>query len=490
MRFPFVSASALACSVACFAVTCVMQGCGSDDPAAAPTSTPDSGTSTDGGPTVDAAEAGPPPITLGTCGANTASFRYGRDEPGSILDYNDALEGIAVDGTSIFLAGHVLDRADGGSNAFSHAVVRTMAEPSAGGWERSTTGVSVVRGIAADGQAGVLVVGSGLNNSFPLSTDGFVRRLHANDGSDDWSTSFTGLGTEEAISVAVHGDAVFVAGTFTGTATFGAKQLTSAGGVDVFVAELDRATGSVQDAFKVGGTNDDIVAGIAVDSAGDVVFTGASSNGTHFDGWVAKRSPVGDVRWKKDLGGNDTAQLAGVALDGSGDAYAVGNFKGTIQLGGTTKSRGARDGIVLKLAAATGEPIWTKHWAGDDQDLANAVAVGPDGSILVGGETQSTRGIDYGGGPLGGGINPAVVVVEYDADGTHRCSRVYEMQERQEGVRDDSGVTYIGARANAVAYIGTTSYVVGGAFAQLLDIGAGPMTASGGSDWFAGTFAR
>jgi catechol 2,3-dioxygenase-like lactoylglutathione lyase family enzyme len=106
---------------------------------------------------------------------------------------------------------------------------------------------NVVRASASDGSGNTLLGG---DFSSPISfggsslnpgggSDFFVVKLGPG-GSHVWSKRFGGVEDESLRGLAVDGDDnVIVAGQFEGSFTMGAFELTSAGGIDLFVAKLD-----------------------------------------------------------------------------------------------------------------------------------------------------------------------------------------------------------------------------------------------------------
>jgi hypothetical protein len=122
----------------------------------------------------------------------------------------------------------------------------------------------------------------------------------------------------------------------------------------------------------------DSASGVAVDAAGDVIASGTTINaGTGSDGWLAKYSPDGAVRWSISLAspgsGADSIRKVATAPDGSIAAVAT--------VGGASS---------IRVYTAAGAPRWDitsadgSFWAGVAVDPAGNVAVtGTTGSDLV-----------------------------------------------------------------------------------------------------------
>jgi hypothetical protein len=109
--------------------------------------------------------------------------------------------------------------------------------------------------------------------------------------------------------------------------------------------------------------------------------------------------------------------------------------------------------------------IWSKVFGGAAQDAPNAVALAPDGDILVTGSygcpAASTGSIDFGGGPLPAPRDCDVFVARLGADGAHRWSKGFGSDGRDEGIA-------VGSDAQGDVY-------VAGTYAGTIDLGGGPL---------------
>jgi hypothetical protein len=125
-------------------------------------------------------------------------------------------------------------------------------------------------------------------------------------------------------------------------------------------------------------TGPDSASGVAVDSVGDVIAGGSETNaGTGLDGWIAKYSPQGALRWSISLASPGTGSdwIAGVAI-GPDDSIAVaGGFGGASS---------------VRVYAPAGTPRWDVtavdgiSWTGVAVDAAGDVVVaGSIGADLV-----------------------------------------------------------------------------------------------------------
>ena len=198
------------------------------------------------------------------------------------------------------------------------------------------------------------------------NSDVFVAEYAGATGAHRWSRRAGGASVDKPFGIAMDDwGRVTVIGTFTGTASFGGSTLSSAGGLDVFLAQYAGADGAPVWSKRFGGPGDDYGNAIAADSGGNLVVTGQFATSIDFGGgalantgapdiYLAQLSPAGVQGWSRRYGSSSTFQQiatgvavdllgspqyaynysGGVALDAVGDALTAGNFSGTVNLGG------------------------------------------------------------------------------------------------------------------------------------------------------------
>ena len=151
-----------------------------------------------------------------------------------------------------------------------------------------------------------------------------------------------GVVSVEEIALDLSGNA-YVTGMINGTVTFGSINLVSNGYYDIFIAKLS-SSGSWQWAVQVGASGLD--GGIAVDSVGNIYVTGvfnenATFGNTHltssgdYDIFISKLSNNGSWQWAVNAGGSSDDDVYGIAVDSSGNAYVTGFFNETATFGNT-----------------------------------------------------------------------------------------------------------------------------------------------------------
>ena len=180
-------------------------------------------------------------------------------------------------------------------------------------------------------------------------------------GTHVWSQRFGGTSRDKGVGVATDaGGNVVVTGLFNGTVDFGGGPLTSAGGVDVFLAKYN-AAGTHVWSQRFGGTSQDEGVGVATDASRNVV-TGLFRGTVDFGGgldvptltsaglvdvFLAKYDAAGTHVWSQRFGGTSHDEIFGVATDATGNFFVTGPFNGTVDFGGGPLTSAGLDDVFL-----------------------------------------------------------------------------------------------------------------------------------------------
>src|SRR5208337_802676 len=163
----------------------------------------------------------------------------------------------------------------------------------------------------------------------------------------------------------------------------------------------------------LGGSDQDVGYGIAVDAAGDAYVTGSTAStdfptanplqpsyaGGPYDVFVAKLNPAGSALvYSTYLGGTSEDDGYAIAVDSAGNAYVTGttastNFPTVNPLQATNKAAAATTGqtaFVAKLNPAGSALLYSTYLGGSDQDVGYGVAVDSAGNAYITGQTLST----------------------------------------------------------------------------------------------------
>lgn len=260
-----------------------------------------------------------------------------------------------------------------------------------------------------------------------------------------WVSGFGGSKTDRAYGVITDaaGNA-YVTGHFESTdAMANGEKLPNAGSFDAFIAKFS-PDGKLLWVRVKGGEGSDYGHGIAIDSKGQVVITGAiggqffctkydaegreiwhrtpsgkvsgsghgiaidgkdhiylggSASGTGTFGKVAiesktsaalvlKLTPEGEGEWANLIPGTTSAIYHEIACDSQGRVWGAGMFKGSVSVAGQTFQGGTEkdyDGLIVHLDVA-GEVQWAKHMHGPGTDYCLGVVTDDHGTAFVCGD--------------------------------------------------------------------------------------------------------
>ncbi len=301
-----------------------------------------------------------------------------------------------------------------------------------------------------------------------------------------WSRGFGDASGQygRCIVVADNGD-VIIAGYFEGSINLGGGWLTSAGGFDIFLAKFD-ASGAHLWSRSFGSAGAQYPGGLDVLSGGYILLVGHFENTINFgtgsltsqgsyDVFVAKFYPSGASFWSKRFGDQAAQFGRGVAQGNGGMTYLVGDFSGTIDLGGgPLVSAGGSDIWHAELDGSSASHLWSRSYGSAGNQLANGIACHVHGWNTIVGSVAGS--INCGGGVLTSAGGTDVLVASYDAGGNHRWSRLFGDAQDQSG-------------SDAVIQMGVyPEHVVTGYFQGTINLGGGSLASHGGNDIFLAKF--
>ncbi len=253
--------------------------------------------------------------------------------------------------------------------------------------------------------------------------DGFVAKLADDGQSLLFATYLGGTRSEEVRGIAVAGDGSVFAVGFTNSSDFpttpGAAQVAYGGGSpfldvgDAFVSRLSADGQSLLASTFVGGAYDDIAEDVLLDDNGDPVLVGWTSSNDmpipaggyqpllgglpaiQSDGFVlGAAADLQSLSFGTFLGGQLGEQLLAIDRDpATGDLAVAGwtlglDFPTTPNVVRPTSS-GDIDATLTRLSADASALTWSTYLGGIEEDAAQAVRFDVDGSVWVGGFTDS-----------------------------------------------------------------------------------------------------
>jgi hypothetical protein len=311
----------------------------------------------------------------------------------------------------------------------------------------------------------------------PLSTpnpDVFVVRYSA-AGEHVWSRTYTS-GIQDGVSELVIDASgnLYLAGTFSGSAKFGAFDLSSAGFSDAFLVKLNGATGDVIWAKRFGGTAFDTAGSVAV--RGDRVaiggtyqiaigFGGPTLTATgDEDGYVAVLDAAdGGHVWSRKLGGAmATTATSALAFDADGALYVAGQFTKTVDVGGGNFTSAGSTDVFLARYGDTGAHAWSRRVGGTGTDDSSGIDVDAAGVTAVG-SFEGT--VDFAGTTLTSAGNADVFVLRLSKVNSPRAAHRFGGTQRDV----PSGGVRLGAQTTVVGSFAGTATLDAGSFALTSD---------------------
>jgi len=378
-----------------------------------------------GGPLTSAGDRDIFVVKFDSAGNHLWSKRFG-----SVL--SDAGFGVATDSAgNVVLTGNVRATVDFGGGPLGGGGIFIAKLDASGNhvWSRRYGSSSTDRGynVATDPSGNVVVIGdfSGTGNfggtflTSAGSEDIFVAKLNA-AGSNLWSRRFGDTSLDSGVGIATDGQgSVIVTGSFAGTVNFGGSALTSAGGIDIYVAKLNAAGVHVW-SKRFGDAQEQAGFGVATDAGNNVLAIGrlrgsadfgggALSSASDLDAFVARFDGLGNHSWSKRFGGVGDDWGHGLVVDAAGHVSISGYFANTIDFGGgPLTSAGNHDIYVAKLDSL-GSQIWSKRFGDPTFQYSYSLATDAADNLFMTGQFAGT--VDFGGGPLSSsGASDAMVL--------------------------------------------------------------------------------
>lgn len=191
---------------------------------------------------------------------------------------------------------------------------------------------------------------------------------------------------------------------------------------------------------------------VAVDAAGNVYVAGwtDASGPSGADGWVIKLTPdATQILYTVALGGSGFDVANALTVDAAGDVYVVGETSSadfpTVNPF-QPRRNGDSDVWIAKLSSS-GAVLYASYYGGSSNESASAIAVGPTGSVYIGGKTSSWD-LPHATGfqPVFGGGFTDGFVLKIDVEGN-------PLQATYLGGRDDDSVHAVAVDANDRAHM-------------------------------------
>lgn len=274
-------------------------------------------------------------------------------------------------------------------------------------------------GITVDSSGCAYVTGQTNSTDFPTTPscyqpalnsgyDVFVTKFSATGNALIYSTYIGGSGTDRGFGIGVDNKSrAYITGD-TNSINFpiqNAHQSSNGGGFDAFLFRL-YSTGGLSFSTYFGGSNDDNSRSIAVDSDGNIVFTGKTASSTNFpisagsptwgggttDAFAVKFSGY-SFKFSRLIGGNGDDEGYGIALDYWGRIYVTGSTTSSDfpRRGGYQNTYGGNgDAFVTKIQSTGDDVLYSTYLGGTNTDAGYGITVDIGPNIYVTGQTAST----------------------------------------------------------------------------------------------------
>ena len=301
-----------------------------------------------------------------------------------------------------------------------------------------------------------------------------------------WSTSMGGDGAFADVAVDAIGNLVAV-GFFNEPIDHGSGPVAPVGGRDILIAKFDGETGSVSAADggwvrTLGDASDQAANAVAIDPSNNIFVGGdfkgtldiggtngqATAMGDEDDGFLAKLTPAGNGSWIFVTFADLAQHVNDVVVDSQGQPAIVGDYEGLIELGPYALTSQGGRDAFIIHLGAGKDVLWAGSFGGAGDQIARAAALDADDSILVGGYAEGE--LDLGGGalPVEGPYDGFIAKLSPAGMGAHLWSH------RLGGA---------GAEGVASLAVSPSQETLTAAFsdAENPDFGTGPLGASAGS---------
>ena len=383
--------------------------------------------------------------------------RLGGSSTGFIVTFGDTgktsdASGVAIDSSdNIYITGTSV-----GANIFGASVtsgtVRNIyvVKLNSSGvvqWVYAAGGTGLDRGrkIALDSSGNVYVAGyysstvdfGGGDVTSNGNYDAFLLKLNSS-GTFQWVKSYgansgNDLGRDVAIDSS---DNIYMLGAFRGTVNFGGGDEASNGNADVFLVKLN-SSGVFQWVYTAGGTGEDGVRALALDSGDNPYITGHFSSTVNFGGgnttaanshdlFILKLNSSGAYQNIYTSNIDTTTKAKGLFIDSSGNIYATGTFQNTVNFGSGNITSDGKDIYLLKLNSSFAFQ-WARTSVGGDTGagtaLGMAVTVDEDGNVYSVGQVGGRA--NFGGVLYIFGTPTRAYIVKHDSSGTFQWFKYF-----------------------------------------------------------------
>ncbi len=247
------------------------------------------------------------------------------------------------------------------------------------------------------------------------SWDGFIVRINHDDLTTAYSTYLGGGGDDTINAIAIDYNQNLIVAGETSSSDLGVVNALSpqfnGGKWDGFIARLPNGGNGVGFMTYIGGSNDDHINGVNVDSAGNIYLAGETSSGDFYttsnalqkaygggdwDAFITKLLPDGSKAvFSSYFGGNGDDRGFSIDSDSTGNSFLAGsttsdNLPTVTPLQGEY-SGGDGDGFVARFSPSGQALTFASYYGGNSADSLYSITVDGARSAHFAGTTSSTN---------------------------------------------------------------------------------------------------
>jgi hypothetical protein len=268
----------------------------------------------------------------------------------------------------------------------------------------------------------------GMNEFDETTFDFWVMKVNSS-GEILWENTIGGSKDDYLYSIVACPDGGFIlAGASYSNISFD-KTEDCKGNYDYWIVKIDDS-GDVLWDNTIGGAAIDLLHDIKLTNDGNYILAGYSGSGIsedktenyipggtfHWDYWVIKISPTGDIIWQNTIGGNfDDVLLKVIPTDD--DGFLLGGYSKSLPGYDKVASYyGLNDMWLVKLNS-DGSIAWQKSYGGMSEDYLYSMESCSDGGYILGAQSKSAISGVKTEGVVGGGVAYDYWVVKIDSIG-------------------------------------------------------------------------
>ncbi|MHA2285037.1 MAG: SBBP repeat-containing protein [Candidatus Thorarchaeota archaeon] len=273
--------------------------------------------------------------------------------------------------------------------------------------------------LALDDQGYVYISGYTYSSNFPIinaydgtiggSPDAYLTKIKPDGAAPNFSTYLGGSAWDQCVSIELDSDGTIVLAGRTDSSDFpivNALYDTLSGESDLFVARFNPLGTDLQSSTFIGGSNEEYMVGMKLDTDGNIIFSGTSESDDYpmlnaydstrnggFDAFVTKlNNSCSALLYSTFVGGSNTDYSRGFGIDAWGNAYVTAetlssNFP--ILNAYDNSPNGGYDTVVFKLNSTGNGLVYSTYFGGTSDDKPRGMTVDSYGKAYVSGYTYS-----------------------------------------------------------------------------------------------------